>query len=134
MRIDLAHGRTDSALRQLELAASLVAARHQDVNPDAYDIEILRAQTSMPAGDYVNAAKHATSAAGFARAGAIDETSSAWVGEALLGRAQAEKALGQSTAAAADARAALSQLEPNLLPTHALVIAARGIAAAHDGG
>ena len=84
----------------------------------------------MQTGDYANAARHAASAADFARTAAIDETSSAWVGEALLWRAQAEKALGQSTPAAADAHYALSQLEPNLLPTHALVVAARSITAA----
>ena len=129
-RLDLAHGRNDSSLRQLELASRLVDARHQDVNPDAYDIEILRAQASMQAGDYANAVKHAATAADLARIAAIDEKSSAWLGEALLWRAQAERALGQSTAAAADGRDALSQLEPNLLPTHALVVAARGITAA----
>jgi hypothetical protein len=43
----------------------------------------------------------------------------------LLARAQAEKALGQADAAAADARAALRHLEANLLPAQPLVVAAR---------
>ncbi len=127
-RLQFAHGRNDSALRQLEIADRLIASRHQTVNPDGYDLAILRAQTSMRAGDYANAAKQAAGAADLARAVAIDATSSAWVGEALLHRAQAEKALGESAAAVADAREALHHLEPNLLPNHALVIAARAIA------
>lgn len=126
--LDLAHGHNDKALRRLETAGRLIDSRHQTGNPDGYDLEILRAQVAMQIGDYANAMKHAASAADLARLGAIDGTSSAWIGEALLSRAQAEKALGQSTAAVADARAALGQLEPNLLPSHALVIAARGIA------
>lgn len=132
-RLELAHRHDDRALRQLEIADRLIAARRQAVNPDGYDLAILRAQTSMQAGDYANATKEATSAADLARAAAIDEKSSAWVGKALLYRAQAEKALGESAAAAADAREALHHLEPNLLPTHAFVLAARGIAEAVPG-
>lgn len=127
-RLQLAHGHNDSALRQLEIADRLIAARHQAINQDGYELAILRAQTSMQTGDYASAAKQAAVAADLARAAAVDEKSSAWVGEALLHRAQAEKALGESALALADARAALRHLEPNLLPTHALVIAARGIA------
>ena len=127
-RLQLAHGYDDKALRQLEMAESLIAARHQAANPDDYDLALLRAQTSMQAGGYASAARYASDAVNLARLGAIDETSSARVGEALLSRAQAERALGQSAAAVADARAALGQLGPNLLPTHPLIAAARRIA------
>jgi eukaryotic-like serine/threonine-protein kinase len=128
-RLQLAHGHNDEALRRLQMADHLIAARHQSANPDAYELALLRAQGSMQAGDYANAAKLAASAADLARAAAIDERSSAWVGEALLRRAQAEKATGESASAVTDAREALRHLEPNLLPADSLVMAARGIAA-----
>ena len=127
-RLELVHGRHDGALQRLETADRLIASRRQTANPDAYDLEMLNARAAMQTGDYAKAATHAASAAALARKSAIDETSSAWVGEALLSRAQAKKALGQSGAAVADARAALGQLEPNLLPTDASVTAARAIA------
>jgi eukaryotic-like serine/threonine-protein kinase len=123
-RLDLAHGRNDAALHRLGRAHSLIAARRQPLNPDSYDLEMLTARAAMQSGDYANAARHAASAVVLARAAAVDETSSAWLGEALLARAQAEKALGESDAAV-DARAALRHLEANLLPTHPLVVAAR---------
>ncbi|MGH8318604.1 MAG: serine/threonine-protein kinase [Steroidobacteraceae bacterium] len=124
-RLDLAHGRNAAALHRLDLARGLIAARRQPSNPDSYDLELLTARASMQSGDYGNAARHATNAVVLARAAAVDETSSAWVGEALLARAQAEKALGRPDAAAADAREALHHLETNLLPSHPLVVAAR---------
>jgi serine/threonine protein kinase len=130
-RLELAHGNHDKALQRLELAGRLIASRHQTGDPDTYDLEMLRAQTAMQARAYADAARHAASAVRLARVGAIDETSSAWVGAALLAQAQAEEALSRSSAAVADARAALGQLEPNVLPTHPLVAAARSLA---DGG
>ena len=127
-RLQLAHGHNGKALRQLETAERLIAARHQAVNPDGYDLAILRAQASMLVADYANAAREAARADDLARAVAIDESSSAWVGRALLLHAQAEKALGESARAVADAHEALHHLEPNLLPNSSLVVAAREIA------
>jgi serine/threonine-protein kinase len=124
-RLDLAHGRNEAAVHRLDLVRGLIAARRQSINPDSYDLEVLSARAAMQSGDYTNAARHATGAVALARSSAIDETSSAWLGEALLARAQAEKSLGEADAATADARAALRHLEANLLPTHPLVIAAR---------
>jgi serine/threonine-protein kinase len=124
-RLDLAHGRIDAASHRLGIARSLIAARRQPINPDSYDLEVLTARAAMQNGDYANAARYAASAVALANAAAVDDTSSAWVGEALLARAQAEKALGQADAAAADARAALRHLEANLLPAQPLVVAAR---------
>ncbi|HEX4267107.1 MAG TPA: serine/threonine-protein kinase [Steroidobacteraceae bacterium] len=126
-RLDLAHGRNEAALHRLDLADSLIAARRQPINPDSYDLEVLRAQAAMQSGDYAAAAGHATSAVALARAAAVDESSSAWLGEALLARARAEKALGQADPAVADARQALGHLAANLLPTHPLVSEARGL-------
>jgi hypothetical protein len=126
-RLQLAHGHNREALAQLNTAASLIAARRETVNPDEYELAMLRAQTAMQAGDYANAAREAARADDLARAVAIDETSSAWVGEALLARAEAERSLGESARAAADAHEALHHLEPNLIAHDPLVIAARGI-------
>jgi hypothetical protein len=127
-RLQLAHAHHDVAVRRLEMADRLIAARHQSTNPDEYELALLKAQSSMQAGDYATAAKQATGAADLARAAAIDERSSAWVGEALLRRAQAEKAAGESASAMTDAREALHHLGPNLLPADSLIVAARGIA------
>ena len=124
-RLDLAHGRNADAVHRLDLARGLIAARRQTINPDSDDLEVLTARAAMQAGDYANAARHAASAVELARAAAADETSSAWLGEALLTRAQAERALGETGATTADAREALRHLEANLLPTNPLVIAAR---------
>jgi serine/threonine-protein kinase len=127
-RLQLAHAHHDIAVRRLEMADRLIAARHQSANPDEYELALLKAQSSTQAGDYAIAAKQAAGAADLARAAAIDERSSAWVGEALLRRAQAEKAAGESASAMTDAREALHHLGPNLLPADPLVVAARGIA------
>lgn len=132
-RLQLAHGHDDRALQQLAAANRLIAARHQAGNPDAYELAILRAQAALRAGDYGNATKQAAVAVDLARAVAIDANSSAWVGEALLYQAQAKKALGDPTGAVTDAREALHNFGPNLLPNQALVMAARGIADAVPG-
>ena len=133
-RLQLAHGYNEKARQRLDMAERLIAARQQAVNPDGYELAILRAQTEMQAGDYADAARQAASADDLARVAAIDESSSASVGEALLIRAQAEKALGESARAVADAHEALHHLEPNLLPDNTLVAAARGLADDASGG
>ena len=52
---------------------------------------------------------------------AIDPRSSAWVGEALVLRAQSESAGGNTAAAAASAQQALPHLQQNLDPSHPLI-------------
>ncbi|MHB8812244.1 MAG: serine/threonine-protein kinase [Steroidobacteraceae bacterium] len=124
-RLDLAHGHTDAASHRLDLARSLIGARRQPINPDSFDLELLTARAAMQNGDYAQAVRHADDAVALARAAAVDRTSSAWVGEALLARAQAEKSLGETGATMADAREAVRHLEANLLPTQPLIAAAR---------
>lgn len=124
-RLDLAHRRGASAVRRLELVSRLMAARGQLINPDAYDVKILGAQASMQLGAYQDAERQAAEALDIARAAAIDADSSAWVGEALAWRARAERALGNTTAAAASAQESLRHLEANLLPGHPLLAALR---------
>ncbi|HYK25170.1 MAG TPA: hypothetical protein VEV18_02855, partial [Steroidobacteraceae bacterium] len=54
---------------------------------------------------------------------------SALVGEALLWRARAERALGKSAVAAASARDSETHLRATLLPGHPLIAAAHALAA-----
>ncbi len=124
-RLDLAHGRNAAAAQLLTVAGSLIAARTQSINPDSYDLEMIAARAAMQSRDYTSAARHATNALALAKTAAVDDTSSAWMGEALLARAQADEQVGQTAAMVADARAALRHLEGNLLPGHPLIIAAR---------
>jgi serine/threonine protein kinase len=128
-RLDLAHRRLADALRRLDAAAALVAARHQPANPDARELELLRAQAMMAPSTYLQAAEHARNAVELARAGAVDPKSSAWIGEALVWRARSEAALGKMASAAASAKEALMQLDPNVDSAHPLIAAARELIA-----
>jgi tetratricopeptide (TPR) repeat protein len=124
-RLELAHGRGASAMQRLDLVSHLVAIRGQTINPDAYDLRILRAQAATQIGSYAAAEREAAAAVNIARTAAVDADSSAWIGEALLWRARAERALGKYAPAMATARESLPHLESNLLPGHPLLAAAR---------
>jgi eukaryotic-like serine/threonine-protein kinase len=125
VRLDLAHGRDTSLMQRLDLASRLIAARGQPINSDAYDVRILAAQASMQLGDYAEAERQASAAFEIARAGAVDPSSSAWVGEAVAWRARAERALGKAATAQASAQECLRHLEANLLPGSPLLAAVR---------
>jgi len=122
-----ARGRPEEALRALELAQSLIASRGQPVNADARPVEALRSSTLFAMHRYAEAERHARAALELARVSAVDATSSAWIGEALVLEAQAEAAAGNQ-AAAATAREALEHLVPNLDATHPLIAQARALA------
>jgi len=124
-RLDLAHQHTRDALSRLETAAALIASRHQPINADAREVELLRAQAFLAGNDTVQAKTHAENAVILARASAVDVNSSAWIGEALVWRARCELALGATAAATQSAREALPHLEANLDPAHPLIAAAR---------
>jgi tetratricopeptide (TPR) repeat protein len=126
-RLDLAHAHVAEALRRLDMAATLVASRHQPSNPDAREVELVLAQAFMANHDYSQAAEHAGKGVELARAAAVDGHSSAWIGEALFWRARSEAALGKATVAAASAREALQHLEPNMDPTHPLIASAKSL-------
>lgn len=127
-RLDLAHGRTADASMRLRKAESLIAARRQPINPDAYDIAVLMARASLQMGVPADAERHAEQALALAKVASVDAGSSALVGEALLWRARAERALGKSALATASARDSESHLQANLLPGHPLIAAARDLA------
>ena len=126
-RLDLAHAHVAEALRRLDMAATLVASRHQPSNPDAREVELVLAQALMANHVYSQAAEHAGKAVELARATAVDENSSVWVGEALVWQARSEAALGKAPVAAASAREALRHLEPNVDQAHPLIALAKGL-------
>lgn len=128
-RLDLLHGHVDEALRRTEQAAALIAARKQPVNRDSRDVALLRAQLLLARSDNEQALREAQAAVDFARAGAVDPESSAWIGEALVWRASAEAALGRKMAAAT-AQEALPHLTKNLDVSHPIIVLARKLAAA----
>jgi eukaryotic-like serine/threonine-protein kinase len=128
-RLSLAHHRPEEASSPLENAATLIASRHQPMNPEARELETLESQVSFAERRYPEATQHAQAAIELARAGAIDTNSSAWMGEALILRARAEAA-SSSAAAAGTARQALPHLVNNLDPAHPLIAEARALSEA----
>ena len=128
-RLDLAHGRIGDASELLGTASRLIAARHQPINPDAFDTAALLAQAALRAGDSAGAERHATDAARFAEVASVDATSSALLGEALLLKARSERALGNQSQAVETARESLRHLESTLLPGNELIESARDLIA-----
>jgi tetratricopeptide (TPR) repeat protein len=126
-RLEVARGKPGEALEILERAAGLITARRQPTNPDARELETVRGEALMAARRYAEAARHAQIAIGLGQNSAIDPGSSAWIGEALLLRARAEAAEG-NTNAAATAQQALPELESTLDPAHPLIAEARRLA------
>jgi serine/threonine-protein kinase len=128
-RLSLAHDRPDEALTSLADAAALIVSRRQPTNPEARELETLQSQALLAEQHYPDALQHAQAAVALARAGAIDANSSAWIGEALIVRAQAEAPSSRATAAAT-ARQALPHLVSNLDPAHPLIAEARALSQA----
>ena len=112
------------------------AARAVDADgsptPQLRAVEVLGAETALARAAPVEAAKMAAVVLRQASAEAMDQKSSAWVGEGLLLRARCEQARGELAAMQASARVALPQLEENLGPVHPLVARARALAASPD--
>ncbi len=108
--------------------AALIAARRQPTNSDARDVEMLRTRLAFAGRAFEQAKQHAQAALELAKAGAIDAQSSAWIGEALLWRARAEAALGDTAKARATAQEAVPHLEKNMDPKSATLAAARELA------
>ena len=126
-RLDIARDRPDEALRSLERAGALIAARRQRINPDARELEVLRSSALLAKRRYVEAGQHAQTALELAQLSAVDPKSSSWIGEALVLRARAEAAAGHKDASAT-ARQALPHLVANLDPGHPLIAQAREMA------
>jgi eukaryotic-like serine/threonine-protein kinase len=128
-RLELLHHRYAEASRLLQQMAAKIAAHHQ-INPDDRSVSILAAQVALATHDYRAAIQHSEDALEFSRKTAIDPLSSGLIGEALVWRARAEAAMGNSIKAQASAQQALPHLEKNMDPQCWLLAAARGIATA----
>lgn len=131
-RLDVAHGRGASALQRSQVASRLIAARRQPITADAYDAAILMAEAALQTGASADAERYAADAIDLARIASIDASSSALLGEALLWRARAEGALGETARATATAQESLRHLESNLLPGQPLIAAARALIASNS--
>jgi serine/threonine protein kinase len=127
-RLELARHQPDDALKSLERAGGLIAARRQPTNPDTRELELLRSSALIDEQHYAEAEQRAQAALELARISAVDPESSAWIGEALVLRARAEAGAGRKSAPAT-AREALHHLTTNLDPAHPLIAQAREIAA-----
>jgi hypothetical protein len=124
-RLNLAKHDVSAAAESMQQAADLVPAALASSDPEWQHIVSLRAEIELAHGQYAAAVADAQVALERAKTEAVDPTSSAWVGEALLLRARGELALGNKAAAAASAREALPHVEQNLDPSHPLIAAAR---------
>jgi len=127
--LDMAHGQNAQATQRIDQAADAIAARHQPTNADARDVEMLRAQLALDSRQFAQASSHAQAALDLARRSAIDPKSSAWIGEALLLRARAEAAMGDTLKSRSSAQEALPHLQQNLDPSSGLIAGARAVIA-----
>jgi tetratricopeptide (TPR) repeat protein len=127
--LDNARGRTAQASQRIDQAADAIAARRQPTNADARDVEMLRAQLALDSRQFAQASSHAQTAVDLARGSAIDPKSSAWIGEALLLRARAEAAMGDTLKSRSSAQEALPHLQQNLDAASGLITRARAVIA-----
>jgi tetratricopeptide (TPR) repeat protein len=126
--LELAREQYAQAAQRIDQAAALIAARSQPMNSDARDVEMLRTRLAFASRAFRETKQHAQAALELAKAGAIDPQSSAWIGVALLWRARAEAALGDTEKAKATVREAVPHLEKNMDPRSATLAAARELA------
>ena len=127
--LDIARGSAAQASQRMAQAADAITARHQPTNADARDLAMLRVRLAFASRQFPEAARRAQAALDIARDSAIDPKSSAWIGEALLWRARAEAALGDTRKSMATAQEALSHLRQNLDPRSGLISRALAIVA-----
>ena len=129
VQLDIARGSAAQASQRMAQAADAITARHQPTNADARDLAMLRVRLAFASRQFPEAARRAQVALDIARDSAIDPKSSAWIGEALLWRARAEAALGDTRKSMATAQEALSHLRQNLDPRSGLISRALAIVA-----
>jgi tetratricopeptide (TPR) repeat protein len=127
--LDIARGRTAQASQRIDQAADTIAARQQPTNADARDVEMLRAQLALDSRRFAQATRHAQTALDIARGSAIDPSSSAWIGAALLLRARAEAGMGELLKSRSSAEQALPHLQQNLDPASGLIARALALIA-----
>ncbi len=129
-RLNLAKQDLVAAAEKIEQAVNLVSAQPQGDDPEWRHIVALRAEIELAQHKYAAAVADAQLALDRAKLEAVDPTSSAWIGEALVLRARGELGSGDRAAAAASAREALPHVERNLGPSHPLIAAARSLSSA----
>jgi hypothetical protein len=127
--LDLARRDASAASQHVGQAIALIPEERRTAEPDWRRLLLVRAQTEYAQAQYPAAARDAEAAVTRARHEAIDPQSSAWIGEALVWRSQAELAQGKRDAAQASAKEAIPHLEQNLDPSHPLTAIARKLAA-----
>ena len=88
---------------------------------------MIAARSALARQDLEHASALADAALERARAEAIDPKSSAFIGEALLVKAESQRGAGNG-AAVATASEALAHLQENLGPDHPLAVTARRLA------
>jgi tetratricopeptide (TPR) repeat protein len=123
-KLEICRGRYAEASRLLEQMNSKIAAHHQ-ANTDDRLIAIFRSQIALATREYPEAIRQAEAALEISRKTAIDPHSSAYIGEALLWRAEAESAQGDRVKARASAQEALPHLEDNMNPASGLIARAQ---------
>jgi serine/threonine-protein kinase len=116
-KIALAQGSPQQADALAQQALQAVRARNRRSDTQLRGTTVAAARTALARRDWSRASALAGAALEIARAEAIDPRSSAFVGEALLVKAEAERGAGNA-AAAGLAREALAHLRENLGPDH----------------
>jgi eukaryotic-like serine/threonine-protein kinase len=128
-RIALAQGAIPQADEWAQQALSSVRQRNQRTDAQLRGVTVMAARTALARRDWSTASDLARAAVEVARAEAIDPQSSAFVGEALLLKAEAERGAGQVARAAESASQALPHLQQNLSLDHPMTQAAHELLA-----
>jgi serine/threonine-protein kinase len=126
-RIALAQGSPQQADELAQRALQAVQARKRRTDTQLRGATMMAARTALARADWSRAATLADAALEVARGEAIDARSSAFIGEALLVKAQAERGAGKGSAPGT-ARDAVAHLRDNLAADHPLVKAALELA------
>ena len=127
--LDLARHDATSANRHIMQATTLIPEPRRATDPNWRMLLLTRLQVEYAQAQLPAAAADAQAAVNQARREAIDPKSSAWIGEALVWRARIELAQGNRDAAVRSAQEAMSHLQQNLDPHHALLTTAQRLSA-----
>jgi eukaryotic-like serine/threonine-protein kinase len=123
-RIAFSQGAVGQADQLAQQALLAVRQRNRPNDTQLRGVAALAARLALARQDWSRAATLADAVLDVARATAIDRQSSAFIGEALLLKAESRKGAGEAAGAADLARQALVHLQQNLGATHPLTRAA----------
>jgi serine/threonine-protein kinase len=126
-RVALAQGAPQQADGLAQRALQGVQARKRRSDTQLRGATMMAARSALARQDWARASALADAALERARAEAIDPKSSAFIGEALLVKAESQRGAGNG-AAVATASEALPHLQENLGPDHPLAVTARRLA------